>query len=132
MPAKDRLHDTILRALQAGGWMVIREQVFIKIGGRHIWIDALIEREGEQRFIEIKGFENINSPIEYLASTVGQYVLYRAVLQDLEIRVPLFIALPTIAYETLMQEEIGQVIAANVKIQMVLIDIEREAVTRWI
>ena len=38
--------------------------------------------------IEVKGFESMASPVDYLAAAVGQYVLYRAALD--------FVGLPAI------------------------------------
>lgn len=80
MPAKDRYHDVVVRALEKDGWSVTDEQLLVVMDERRLWIDIRATKEMEQRVVrvEVKGFENMPSPVDYLADAIGKYVLYQA------------------------------------------------------
>src|SRR5687768_12025535 len=100
LPAKDRVHDVVVRALEKDGWKVIRQQVKLGIGERRLSVDIYAEKSTDRLaiLVEVKGFENIPSPMDYLANSVGQYVLYRVVLDYSENPTPLYMAVPEMAY----------------------------------
>lgn len=58
--------------------------------------------------VEVKGFENMPSPVDYLAEAVGKYVLYRSTLDYVGITEPLYLAVPHAAYMGILSEVIGQ------------------------
>ena len=64
MPAKDRYHDVVIRALAKVGWHVTAEQVAIVTAERRLWIDLQVAKASERLviLIEVKGFENMSSP----------------------------------------------------------------------
>ena len=39
MPAKDRYHDVVVRALAKAGWTILEEQVALSMPTRRVWID---------------------------------------------------------------------------------------------
>jgi len=82
--------------------------------------------------IEIKGFENMASPVDYIAHTVGKYVLYRAILNALENTTPLYLAVPLEAYQGILSEPIGQILIEQVKIKLVIFVPENEEIIEWI
>jgi len=110
LPAKDRYHDTVVHALRKAGWSHIDEQIGIILEDRRLWIDIRARKETEQLavLIEVKGFKNKRSPVEYLAHATGQYTLYQAVLHYLQIALPLYLAVPEAAYRGILSEEIGK------------------------
>jgi hypothetical protein len=74
LPAKDRYHDTVKRALIKAGWTINSEQVRLKIGSRNLWIDIQASKS-EHPFVilvEVKGFENSPSSVEELSNAIGQ------------------------------------------------------------
>lgn len=91
MPAKDRYHDTVRYAVVNAGWQITAQQVAVIVENRRLWIDLQAESatQGIAILVEIKGFENTPSPVEYLANATGKYALYRAVLDSLKIPLPL-------------------------------------------
>src|SRR5207249_748399 len=78
LPAKDRYHDTVVRALVKDGWTVTHHQFNLDVEERSLWVDIRAVKEARSLVIlvEVKGFENMASAIRYLASAIGQYVLY--------------------------------------------------------
>jgi hypothetical protein len=52
MPAKDKYHDNVVNALRKDGWRIIKEQVLITVGERHLWIDIKAEKDSETIYID--------------------------------------------------------------------------------
>lgn len=100
MPAKDRYHDTVKRALVKKGWAITAEQYFVKLPERRLWIDLQAELPGENRriFVEVKSFSRVPSPVESLAASIGKYAIYRAALDRIKDTTTLWLAIPEIAY----------------------------------
>lgn len=80
-------------------WSLITEQIAIIVEDRRLWIDIRASKEAEDLaiLIEVKGFEGMPSPIEYLANATGKYAMYRAALDYLRIEMPLYMAVPEAA-----------------------------------
>jgi len=134
VPAKDRYQDTVIRALQKAGWPLITEQIAIIVEDRRLWIDIRARKEAEDLaiLIEVKGFEGMPSPIEYLANATGKYAMYRATLDYLQIEMPLYMAVPEAAYRGILSEEIGKQTLKHNNVRLLVFDPEREEIVRWI
>jgi len=134
VPAKDRYHNAVVRALLKAGWVITDEQVAVILGERRLWIDIEAVKASDRLaiLVEVKGFENMPSPVEYLAEAVGKYVLYRAALDYGEVATPLFMAVPTVAYAGILSEDIGQQAIARVGINLIVFDPMMEEIVQWI
>lgn len=134
MPAKDRHHDIVVNALEKAGWQVTAEQVAVIVEQRRLWIDLRAEKTSEQLaiLVEIKGFENMQSPVEYLANATGKYALYQAVLDYLKIPLPLYMAVPDAAYCGILSEEIGKQALQRSGVRLIVFDPDREEIVQWI
>jgi hypothetical protein len=134
VPAKDRYHDTVVRALTKGGWTVTAQQVAVAVPGRRLWIDlrAVMASDSLVVLIEVKGFEKMPSPVDYLASVVGQYVLYRAALDLVGLSTPLYLAVPVAAYEGILGETLGKQAVETAGIRIMLFDPIMEEIIQWI
>lgn len=134
MPAKDRYHDAALRALQNDGWSILSEQVELIIPRRHLWIDIYATHSTRDTtiLVEVKGFENMTSPVSYLADAIGQCVMYQGVLRYLGIADTLYMAVPSTAVTGILGEEIGRQTVQYAHIDLLVFDPEREEVIEWI
>jgi hypothetical protein len=74
----------------------------------------------------------LDSPVDYLESVVGQYVLYQAVLEDLNVDLPLYLAIPATAHRGFLKERIAQVIFGRIGVKLIVFDPEVEEVVEWI
>jgi hypothetical protein len=131
VPAKDRHHDAVVRALEKAGWTVTSEQVLFILANRHIWMDLQAERDGNVIFVEIKGFENMASPVDYLAGAIGKYVLYQAALDYFELSSPLYLAVPDHAVSGILGEVIGQEVIRNAQVKLAVFSPEYEEMVQW-
>ncbi len=134
MPAKDRYHDSVVRALIKDGWTISRQQVKIIAGDRYLWIDIEAAKVGDSLVIlvEVKELEEVFSPIEAFANAVGKYFLYRTALDIAGTNVPLYVAVTQAAFEGILSEEIGQRVVRSVKIPLIVFDPGHEEIIRWI
>jgi hypothetical protein len=134
MPAKDRYHAVVVRALIKDGWTITDEQVAVILGERRLWIDIEAVKASQHLaiLVEVKGFEHMPSPVDYLADAVGTYVLYRAALDYGEVGTPLFLAVPTAAYEGILNEDIGRQAIAKAGMNLIIFDPVKEEIRLWI
>lgn len=133
MPAKDRYHDAVKRALEKDGWSIQYDQFTVILPEQFLWIDIYAEKPSENIavLIEIKGFTG-SSPIEALASAVGKYVLYRTALESTGINVPLYLAAPISAFDSILSETIGRGLINALNIRLLVFRPGEEAILQWI
>jgi len=134
MPAKDRYHDAVVHALVKDGWTITSEQVFIDFAERHLWVDIQAAKALEKLtiLVGVKGFENMPSPVDYLTSAVGKYVIYLSALDYAGLDTPLYMTVPIAAYEGILSEEIGRRTVRKANIRLMVFDPREEEVVRWI
>lgn len=94
MPARDRDHEIVKRALVKDGWSIVREHVKFGVGDRAVFIDMRAEKAADNLsiLVEVKEFDNVPSPIMALATALGKYLLYRIALDDAGSLSPLYVA----------------------------------------
>jgi len=65
-----------------------------------LWIDILAADNDQARaaLVEVKGFENVASFAEYFGCVIGQYMMYKVALGRLDAAIPLYLAVPSVAY----------------------------------
>ena len=90
MPAKDLYHDAAKQALIHDGWTILRENYELKYRGDTLYPDLAAEKSimalrGTQKIlVEVKSFLG-RSFITDLQAAIGQYVMYRDVIQAQEL-----------------------------------------------
>ena len=90
MPARNIHYDAVIQALRADGWTITHDPLMIPFGDRRLFIDLGAERvtlgaerNGERIAVEIASFV-ADSPVRDLQEAVGQFVVYRALLSQIE------------------------------------------------
>lgn len=137
MPRKDIYHDTVKVALQKAGWTVTREQFPLKIGNKRLSIDLgaerliSVERGIKKILVEVKSFVG-ESDVKDLEQALGQYVLYRQVLNEMGDNRELYLAVTTTIFNSVFNIELGQVLLRNKVIKLVVFDDITEEIVQWI
>jgi XisH protein len=72
------------------------------------------------------------SEVAYLQLVLGQYLLYRAIIEDVEHGEALYLAVPVHAYNGIFDEYIGQLAIHHFGLKLIIFDIKREAIIKWI
>lgn len=135
MPKHDNCQALFIRAFQKDGWNLVVSITIDNDPDDAVYIDLKLFRflNGKQSlsqiYVEVKCFSPTIKTHDVYAA-VGQYMVYRMVLERNQIAVALFLALPTSVYATLPQA-VRDLIRFQ-KINCVTIDVANERVDQWI
>lgn len=137
MSARDIYHDTVKRALQKDGWTITHDPFPLQIGKKRLSIDLgaerLISAENETRKIVIEVKSSVGqSDVKDLEQALGQYVLYRQILDEMGVDRVLYLAVSQVVFNAVFTIELGQVLLRNQVIKLVVFDDENEAIVEWI
>src|SRR5262249_30744612 len=135
MPAKDKYHNAVKNALIKDGWTITHDPYRLVVAQRDVYMDLgaehlAAEKGLEEIVVEIKVFGG-PSLVRELEEALGQYVLYRALLnrQDPERR--LFMAVSQEVSAGALDELIARIAIEDLGISLVVFDPEREVIVRW-
>jgi hypothetical protein len=138
MPARNVYHDAVVRALVAEGWTITHDPLTISFGGKDVFVDLGAERvtlgaekSGQKIAVEIQSFLS-PSPVRDLEEAVGQYEIYRLILQETEPDRELFLAAPRRIHEGLLSEKFGQLIISRLRLRLLIFDEEQQRGLQWI
>ncbi len=134
MPAKDRNHETVVRALAKNGWVITGEQVKLIVEDRYLFIDIEATQSTTNLvvLVEVKELADTPSPVDALAKAVGKYLLYRWALDEAGVSTPLYMAVSQAAFKGILSEKIGTLAITQGKISLLIFDPEREEIVQWI
>lgn len=134
MPRLDQYHNAVKRALVKDGWRITSEQFFIKLPERRLWIDLLVESVNDdlRALVEVKSYSNVKSPVENLAAAVGKCMIYRAALARINQPLPLYLAIPLVAFQGIFSETIAKTVLDQAQIGLIVYDPDAERIVRWI
>ena len=139
MPAKDRHHDTVVRCLVRAGWSIIREQYAVVVAEdedsfRRLFIDIAAQSQTAQIvLIEVKALDP--SPVRQFMLLLGQYVVYRAALDYIGDKTPLYVAISEADYELVIEQALGQTVIREQltePIPFLVFDPIAEEIVKWI
>lgn len=133
--ALDTCHEQIVRALQNDGWIVDDRPRRLSHDGRVIFIDLRATRQANGStqpilLAEIKCFPDRKDTSQELYTAVGQYIIYRAMLVERKIEIPLYLAIPDEVYRDMFDSTVQRAIGDN-RIKLVIVNLETETITQW-
>jgi XisH protein len=144
MAQRDSIHNAVKQSLIKDGWVITDDPYVIAYGERFLFVDLGAEETGEavSNFIgaaranlriavEIKELRG-QSVIVELEQAIGQYVLYRLLLNQIEPDRSVYLAVPEKAYRELFTEPIGELVISDLPLQLLVIDVEQAEVKKWI
>ena len=135
MPALDYCHPHIVHALEKDGWAVDVQPRQFYVEGRTVYIDIHAARgvNGDRQQIllaEIKCFPNRSSTTRELYIAIGQYIIYRAVLNELQNQTTLYLAIPETVYQSIFDSTVMRAINDS-NIKLVIVNLEQEQIVQW-
>ena len=137
MPAKDIYHETVKTALTKDGWTITDDPFKLKWGLRELFVDLGVKQliaaqNGEEKIIvEIKSFRG-PSQIYDLQQCLGQYLLYRAILEESKSNLALYLAIRQAIYEQIFSEAIGRLVIRKYHLRLLIFDSGQEEIVQWI
>jgi XisH protein len=137
VPAKDIYHNTVKTALQKDGWVITHDPFPLQIGKKRLSADLGAERlisaenSTQKIVVEVKSFVG-RSDVKDLEQALGQYVLYRQILDEMGVERTLYLAIPRPTFISVFTIELGQVLLKNGIVKLIVFDDESEAILEWI
>jgi hypothetical protein len=138
MPLRDAIHDPVKTALQREGWTITDDPYVISYGERFLFVDLGItgrvigaERGDYRLAIEIKELRG-KSPIAELEQAIGQYMLYRLLLVQVDPTRRLYLAVSHAVYDEIFREPIGELVIRDLPLNLLVVDVENTEVKQWI
>ncbi|MBD2609097.1 XisH family protein [Scytonema hofmannii FACHB-248] len=137
MPRRDIYHDTVKHALQKAGWTITHDPFPLKIGNKRLSADLGAERiigaekETEKIVVEVKSFVG-ESDVKDLEQALGQYILYRQILNEIGEERDLYLAVSRPIFQSVFSIELGQILLNNKIIKLLVFDDVTEVIVKWI
>lgn len=137
MPAKDLYHDRVKNALIKDGWTITDDPYFIKYEDAELFADLAAEkplaaeRQGQKIVVEIKSFVGKSLMYDF-HSALGQYIVYRKLIQLTEPEYKLYLALDDVVYGEFFQRKSVQVVSNENNVLLIVVDMEKEVIKQWI
>lgn len=137
MPAKDKFHDSVKRALIKDGWTITDDPLQIEYEERSFYIDLgaeklfAAEKDNRKIAVEVKSFLALSMTYEFHAA-LGQFINYRMFLRRKQPDRVLFLAVSSDVYKTFFEKQIfvkDSIKENNVKI--IVCDVQKEAIIEW-
>jgi glucose-6-phosphate 1-dehydrogenase len=135
MPAIDSCQPQVIRALEKDGWRIEGMNIHLRHKKRYVFVDiqATHIANGSSRQIllaEVKCFANPLEATQDLYSAIGQYAIYRAMLEQKNNTQSLYLAIPTHAYRHLFDDVVQQAMS-YVKMKLIVVDLDQEEIVEW-
>jgi hypothetical protein len=136
MPALDRIHDAVRRALEKDGWTIGFDPYRIDFLELIMFADLGAERPFEARrgsqkiVVEAKSFLSL-SALQDFKLALGQYLLYRAVLEKIADDHELYLAVNSDVFAGFFQQKAIQYIINYYDVALVVVDLVKEEVVTW-
>ncbi|NJK73217.1 MAG: XisH protein [Oscillatoriales cyanobacterium RU_3_3] len=137
MPAKDIYHNAVKQALVKDGWSILAEDYMLEYGGDKLYPDIAAEKsiaaesQGRKILVEVKSFLG-RSFIKDLEWAVGQYIIYRNILQAQQSEYELYLAIANRVYNIGIQKKLFQLIVETNQVKLLIFEPEKEVIDRWI
>lgn len=137
MPARDFYHDIVRNALVKDGWTITDDPLTLKFGETELYVDLgaekviAAEKGNDKIAVEIKSFLG-KSIIAETQDAIGQFIMYREVLNDYEADRILFLAIAEEVFEIDFTEALRNLVLERLKIKVLIFDSEKEEITKWL
>ena len=137
MPAEDKIHSAVRNALIKEGWTITDEPFTLEYGSDRFYADicALREENGdaERRVIvvEVKSFAGA-SPMREFELALGQYEIYRDLLEMNALDYNLYLAIDTDAYAKLTLRPTFTLICTRHRLSLLIVEAKTEEIVQWI
>jgi len=137
MPASDLIHDAVKAALIKDGWTITDDPFVISYEDAMLYADLAAEKtlaavRAERRIVvEIKSFLGPSLYYDW-EQALGQYEVYRRLLQVTDPERELFLAVGASVFHEFFQRKSVQTVVALARVKIVVIRLDTQEVEQWI
>lgn len=135
MSRRDKYHDVVRDALIREGWKITHDpytfdadpKVSTDLGAERL---IAAEKVQEKIAVEVKSFVS-ESQVSELEKAGGQYRLYRRLLQILDPKRTLYLAVPLHAFEEIFKRQVGQIAIEEFEFRLIIYSFLPEEPLQW-
>jgi hypothetical protein len=137
MPRRDIYHEIVKQALIADGWVITHDPYALQFGEESLYVDLgaemplAAEKAGRKIAVETKSFLG-PSPMTEQERAVGQFTVYRFLLEREEADRTLYLAVSEVIYDAVFDVADVRDLVAAVRIRLLLFDAVTGRIVRWI
>lgn len=137
MPRLDIIHDAVKNALIKEGWIITDDPYVIQYQRTILYADLgaersiAAERNDQKLVIEVKSFVG-TSKMQDLKEALGQYDIYRYLLEETAPDRKLYVAVSAVAYNSFFSQDVIQLILTKHQLPVIVVDTEIEEIRQWI
>ncbi|MFO0756892.1 MAG: XisH family protein [Byssovorax sp.] len=136
MPARDRTHEHVRRALINDGWTITHDPLHLRWGKKDLYVDLGAERflgaekAGQKIAVEIKSFAS-PSLMDALEKALGQFVLYADILERVEPTRTLYLAVDASIHHEVFEDPVGELLLSKGRVKLLVFSMEAEVIEQW-
>ena len=137
MPARDLYHDAVKTALIKDGWDILADPYRIQYKDVDLYADLAaerpiaIEREGQKIVVEIKSFVGRSLMTDFHLA-LGQYNVYKMLLQETAPEYDLYFAIDDITYSNFFKREGIEFLVRSSQIKFFVVNIDEQEIVQWL
>lgn len=137
MPKLDIIHNAVKNALIKDGWAITDDPYIIQYRRTTLYADLGAERpiaaqKNELKLVvEIKSFIGA-SKIQDLKEALGQYDIYRYLLEETAPERKLYVAISAMVHKSFFNQDVVQLILRKHQLPLIVVDTETEEIRQWI
>jgi hypothetical protein len=137
MPAPDAIQGAVKNALIKEGWTITDDPFVIFYERLRLFADLGAERPigaeraGQALVAEVKSFLD-PSPINDFKLALGQYLMYRALLEVTAPERNLYLAISQDTYADFFQRKAIQLVVQRYQVAQLVVNVAREEIVQWI
>lgn len=137
MPAEDKIHSAVRNALIKDGWTITQEPFTIEYESDRFYADICAFREEDADatrrviVVEVKSFAGA-SPMREFELALGQYEIYRDLLEMNALDYALYLAIDSDAYRKLSLRPTFRLICTRHCVALLIVEAQTEEIVQWI
>jgi hypothetical protein len=137
MPALDKYHHAVRKALEKDGWKITAQNTALEYGGVRLYIDIkaetllIAQRDQKKIAVEVKSFLE-HSTVSAFQDAIGQYLTYQVAFETTEPDRILYLAAPSMIWQPFAKLPFTQAIAKRIQLRVLVFDPITEEVIEWI
>jgi XisH protein len=132
MLARDFYHDAVKSALLKDGWMISADPYKIDLyENLEVEQPMAAERQGQKIIVEIKSFVGRSLMIDF-HQAVGQYMMYRMLLEKTAPDYRLYLAIDDITHISFFKRAGMEFFIQASQIDLLVVDVDRQEIVEWI
>ena len=134
--ALDSCHEQVVNALEKAGWDVEKAAYVIELDRIRVIPDIRARQINGQvdeiLVVEVKCFPNEENYQDELYRAIGQYLVYRTIMEMKAVPAKIYMAIPVFVYNRLFRRQVVAKTIQEAKIRLIVVDIEREEIVQWL